>query len=222
MKFDEIGFQVLENILTQDEVQSLLEVLQAQKLKPLSGGIRRIEQLIPEIATLSKSEKIISTVQGYLAAEPQFVRAIYFDKTPENNWFVTWHQDRTVTVSERFEKSGWGPWSLKAGAWHVQPPLAVLENMITIRLNLDPSTTANGCLKFIPGSHKQGVIKSTQVLEHIKSSQPIYCEAPAGSAVVMRPHIFHASEKAINQAPRRVIHFEYSSYKLPEGVLWSA
>ena len=222
MNFDEIGFEVLENILTQDEVQSLLEVLQAQKLKPLSGGIRRVEQLVPEVEVLSKSEKIISTAQNYLAAKPQFVRAIYFDKTPENNWFVTWHQDRTVTVSERFEQNGWGPWSLKAGAWHVQPPLTVLENMITIRLNLDPSTTSNGCLKFIPGSHKDGVIKSTLVQEHIKNSQPIYCEAPAGSAIVMRPHIFHASEKAITQAPRRVIHLEYSSYQLPEGVSWSA
>ncbi|MDI1298156.1 phytanoyl-CoA dioxygenase family protein [Methylotenera sp.] len=222
LKFDEIGFEVLENILTEDEVRTLLEVLKAQKLKPLGGGIRRIEQLIPEVAALSKSEKLISIARSYLVGEPQFVRAIFFDKTPENNWFVTWHQDRTVTVSERFEQSGWGPWSLKAGAWHVQPPLAVLESMITIRLNLDPSTISNGCLKFIPGSHKNGVIKSAQVQEHIKNGEPTYCEALSGSAIVMRPHIFHASEKAITKTRRRVLHFEYSSYQLPHEVSWSA
>lgn len=165
MNFDEIGFEVLKNILTVDEVQHLLDVLQAHKLEPLSGGIRRIEQLVPEVAALSRSDKLTATARSYLSGEPQFVRAIYFDKTPENNWFVTWHQDRTATVSERFEESGWGPWSLKAGAWHVQPPLDVLENMVTIRLNLDPSTISNGCLKFIPGSHRHGLIKSGSVQE---------------------------------------------------------
>jgi ectoine hydroxylase-related dioxygenase (phytanoyl-CoA dioxygenase family) len=200
----------------------LAAALQAYKLQPLSGGIRRIEQLVPEVRALSKSEKIISTARNYLLGDPQFVRAIFFDKTPENNWFVTWHQDRTVTVSERFEEDGWGPWTLKAGAWHVQPPLSVLENMITIRLHLDPSTIANGCLKFIPGSHRYGVIKSTEVQEHIQNSQAVYCEAPAGSAIVMRPHIFHSSEKAATPTPRRVLHFEYSSHQLPDGVLWSA
>ncbi len=220
MIFDNIGFEVLENILTQDEVQCLCKVLQAHKLQPLSGGIRRIEQLVPEIAVLAQSEKILSIAKRYLIAEPQLVRAIYFDKSPKNNWFVTWHQDRTVTVSERFEAEGWGPWSLKAGAWHVQPPLAVLENMITIRLHLDPSTTSNGCMKFIPGSHKNGLIKSGQVQEHIKGSNAVYCEASLGSALIMRPHIFHASGKATSPMPRRVLHFEYSSYKLPEGVAW--
>jgi ectoine hydroxylase-related dioxygenase (phytanoyl-CoA dioxygenase family) len=222
LTFNDIGFEVLEGILTHDEVRSLASSLQAQQLKPLSGGIRRIEQLIPEVQALSKSKKIISTARNYLPGEPHFVRAIYFDKTPENNWYVTWHQDRTVTVSERFEEDGWGPWTLKAGAWHVQPPLSVLENMITIRLHLDPSTIANGCLKFIPGSHRHGVIKSAEVQEHIQNSQAVYCEAPAGSAIVMRPHIFHSSEKAATPTPRRVLHFEYSCHQLPDGVSWSA
>lgn len=154
LTFNDIGFEVLEDILTQDEVGSLAATLQAHQLKPLSGGIRRIEQLVPEVLALSKSEKIISTARNYLSGKTHFVRAIFFDKTPENNWYVTWHQDRTVTVSERFEADGWGPWTLKAGAWHVQPPLSVLENMVTLRLHLDSSTMANGCLKFIPGSHR--------------------------------------------------------------------
>lgn len=222
LTFDDIGFEVLYGFLSEEMVRSLASALQAQQLQPLSGGIRRIEQLVPEVLTLSRSKKMISTARHYLPAEPQFVRAIYFDKTPENNWFVTWHQDRTVTVSERFEEDGWGPWSVKAGAWHVQPPLSVLENMVTIRLHLDPSTIANGCLKFIPGSHRHGVIKSTEVHDHIQNSQPVYCEAPVGSAIVMRPHIFHSSEKAATPTPRRVLHFEYSCHQLPEGVAWSS
>lgn len=222
MNFDESGFEVIENILTQDEVQHLLQALDAQKLSALRGGVRRIEHLLSEVDALSKSEKILRLAQNYLTAPPQFVRAIYFDKSPENNWLVSWHQDRTVTVTDRFAKSGWGPWSLKAGAWHVQPPLEVLENMITLRLNLDASSKSNGCLKFIPGSHRDGIIKAAQVTEHLHGRAAVYCEAPSGSVVLMRPHIFHASEKAIYPANRRVLHFEYSSYSLPEGLAWSA
>jgi len=39
LTFNEIGFEVLEDILTQDEVGSLAAVLQAHQLKPLSGAI---------------------------------------------------------------------------------------------------------------------------------------------------------------------------------------
>ena len=42
------------------------------------------------------------------AARP--VRAVMFDKTPEANWAVAWHQDRTLPVAERMEAKGFGPW----------------------------------------------------------------------------------------------------------------
>jgi ectoine hydroxylase-related dioxygenase (phytanoyl-CoA dioxygenase family) len=220
--FDEVGFHVRENILTQNEIRALLSALVDQKREVRQGGIRRIEQLVPAVKLISESEKILSIAEHYLKATPQFVRAIYFDKTPESNWSVAWHQDKTVIVSDRFESPEWGPWSRKADVWHVQPPLVVLENMITVRLHLDRSTMSNGCLKFIPGSHKQGLMKSQQVHQYVQQCESAYCEAPIGSVLVMRPHIFHASEKSINQEPRRVLHFEYSSYVLPEGISWSA
>jgi ectoine hydroxylase-related dioxygenase (phytanoyl-CoA dioxygenase family) len=222
LNFDESGFEVIHDILTKDEVQHLLQALETQQLTALRGGIRRIEQLLSEVELLAKSEKILALAQNYLSAPAQFVRAIYFDKNPENNWLVSWHQDRTVSVSDRFEKSGWGPWSRKADAWHVQPPIEVLENMITIRLNLDASSRSNGCLKFILGSHRDGIIKTAQVAAHLHDKTAVYCAAPAGSAVLMRPHIFHASEKASSPASRRVLHFEYTSHVLPEGIAWSA
>lgn len=119
MAFDDIGFEILEHILAAEEVKNLLTVIGKHKLGVLDGGIRRIDQLVPEVACLAKSEKTISIAKRYLGSAPQLVRAIYFDKSPGNNWFVTWHQDRTVAVSERFEEEGWRSWSIKAGVWHV-------------------------------------------------------------------------------------------------------
>lgn len=216
------GFELIDGLLTADEVEALLAELTKLQLQPLSGGIRRIEQMVPQVDALARSQKLLSVASSYLSGRPELVRAIYFDKSPTNNWYVTWHQDQTVAVSERFEHESWGPWSMKAGAWHVQPPLEVLDQMITIRIHLDPATDSNGCLKVIPGSHRIGLIDVDRVHEHINKQEAVYCESPRGGGVVMRPHILHASEKSVSPQPRRILHFEYSSYKLPDGVRWSA
>jgi ectoine hydroxylase-related dioxygenase (phytanoyl-CoA dioxygenase family) len=212
---------MIESVLSVQEAARFVSLLDSLKVEPLRGGIRRIEQLVPEVATLARSSRLLAIAKQHLLGQPHLVRAIYFDKSPDNNWFVTWHQDRTVAVSDRFEMEGWGPWSLKAGAWHVQPPIEVLESMITIRVHLDSATTSNGCLKIAPGSHRLGLLASDGVLEHIDKNQVVYCEASVGGAVVMRPHVLHASEKSTSNAPRRVLHFEYCSFQLPEGIAWA-
>lgn len=222
MCFDRMGFEVIDGVVSTEEVQQLCAALTRLKLAPLRGGIRRIEQLVPEVAALAQSLQLLQIAKKYLSDKPRLVRAIYFDKFPNNNWLVTWHQDRTVAVSSRFEMTGWGPWSLKAGAWHVQPPVDVLERMVTIRVHLDSATTANGCLKIVPGSHHLGLISSDKVLEQIDKNHVVYCETPVGGAVVMRPHILHASEKSKVMTSRRVLHFEYSSFHLPAGIAWAA
>jgi ectoine hydroxylase-related dioxygenase (phytanoyl-CoA dioxygenase family) len=222
MSFAEQGFAILPSVLRSDEVEDLLLALSGLRLEPLRGGIRRIEQRLPQVATLAHSAPLRALAQAYLSGSPQLVRAIYFDKSPSNNWLVSWHQDKTVAVSARFAVEGWRAWSLKAGAWHVQPPLAILEDMLTLRIHLDPATVANGCLKVLPGSQRHGLIATAAVRHHIDDSQVVYCEVPVGGAVIMRPHLLHASEKAVAPLPRRVLHFEYSSYPLPPGVAWAA
>lgn len=221
MDFRDTGFELFDNILSKKECDNLIAILNQHKLKPLTGGIRRIEQLVPEVAKLAHSKLLITIASRYLTGKPALVRAIYFDKSPENNWLVTWHQDRTVAVSEQFEADGWRLWTRKADIWHVQPPVDVLENMVTIRISLDASDKNNGCLKFLAGSHKMGIIKSTDMLEFTKHKAAIYCETSVGSALVMRPHIVHGSEKAISQKPRRVLHFEYAGYTLPNDIEWA-
>lgn len=222
MSLDTVGFEVIERVLSDQEAEHLLSLLIKHKLEPLRGGIRRIEQLVPKVGSLAHSPTLLHIARAHLSGEPRLVRAIYFDKSPENNWYVTWHQDRTVAVSDRFEMEGWGPWSLKAGAWHVQPPIEVLQKMVTIRVHLDAATSANGCLKIAAGTQRLGLINSDEVLEQVDKHQVVYCEVPAGGAVVMRPHVLHGSEKSLTTTSRRVLHFEYSSFQLPKGIAWAA
>jgi ectoine hydroxylase-related dioxygenase (phytanoyl-CoA dioxygenase family) len=221
LNFNQQGFELLENLLHPDTISTLLNGISRLKMDAGRGGIRRIETLCPAAKILAESERVLAAARGYLQGEPSLVRAIYFEKSESNNWYVTWHQDKTVAVSARHDLPGWGPWSIKAGAWHVQPPVEVLETLVTLRLHLDPADRDNGCLKVLPGSHRLGIVPVGDIAGIVSRSEPHYCEVPAGGAVAMRPHILHASEKARAARPRRVLHFEYSSYVLPKGIGWA-
>lgn len=220
--FDQAGYALIPELIEPATVHTLLVALGRMALAPLRGGIRGIDKLAPPVARLARSRRLVATAEKYLDGRAALVRAIYFDKSPENNWFVTWHQDQTVAVSTRFDAPGWGPWSIKAGSWHVQPPLEVLEQMVTIRVHLDAATPANGCLLVLPGSHRLGLLRSAQVRDQVDPGRVVSCASAAGGAVVMRPHILHASGKSTEATRRRILHFEYASYHLPHGAIWNA
>jgi hypothetical protein len=64
------------------------------------------------------------------------VRGILFDKTDGANWKVTWHQDCVISVMERNEIPGWGPWSIKAGVNQFRPSSDIVSRMLAIRIHL--------------------------------------------------------------------------------------
>lgn len=186
-----------------------------------SASIRGIEKKSQVINDFIFSEKILSYVSQFLNENVQFVRAILFDKTSQNNWLVAWHQDRTVAVSNKFELKGWNSWSIKDNTHHVQPPVEVLDEMVTCRIHLDSNTIENGCLKLIPGSHRYGVLSHDEIQKVSVESEVINCIGDAGSMLVMRPHILHASSKMTDTVRRRVLHIEYTSYSLPNEIKWA-
>jgi len=93
--------------------------------------------------------------------------------------------------------------------------------MVTFRIHLDDTNLENGCLKVHPESQKLGILTQADIQKYIETHTPVICEAKAGSALAMRPHILHASSKAITPSQRRVLHLEYSSFELPDGVEWA-
>ncbi len=214
------GYKIIEQFLPPDKFVEVDRSLDRLCLPDRKGGIRNAEKRFSVVGALVESQGLKDKVGEYLNAEPHFVRAIVFNKTLTNNWLVSWHQDKTVSVSKRFEDPTWGPWSSKGEVLHVQPPVEVLNQMVTIRIHLDDSNSSNGCLSVIPNSHTMGLLSQSQVFEYTKCKQSVLCEARAGSALVMRPHLLHSSSKGTVPNQRRILHIEYSSYNLPEGVRW--
>ncbi|MFT7560399.1 MAG: hypothetical protein ACI93R_002319 [Flavobacteriales bacterium] len=215
------GFEIVDNFISESELETILLDTHHMNLQSRKGGIRNAEKIFTSIKHYSQSNSLKRIASSYLdGADANFVRAILFDKTPTNNWLVSWHQDKTIAVSQKFERQGWGPWSTKDNILHVQPPLEVLNKMITFRIHLDASTQGNGCLKIIAKSHEQGLLTQDEITQYVAAHEHEYCVAAKGSALVMRPHSLHASGKAKMPNRRRVLHMEFCGWELPQDVAW--
>ncbi|HVJ02979.1 MAG TPA: phytanoyl-CoA dioxygenase family protein [Sphingomonas sp.] len=148
------------------------------------------------------------------------VRAILFDKSPAVNWALGWHQDRTIAVRRRAEVPDYGPWSIKAGLQHVEPPFSVIEKMVTIRIHLDAVPADNAPLLIAPGSHRLGKIAEAELGETVVRCGSAECLAEAGDIWIYATPIVHASSAAQGRGRRRVLQVDYSAEALPQPLAW--
>ncbi len=226
-QFERDGYAVIPDFLPLPECEALateLTVLleQQQQSSPrFRGGLRNVLRVNPQAAVVACSDKFIAKVSDLIGGRAFPVRAIFFDKTDGANWGVPWHQDVAIAVAERIETPGFGPWSVKEGIVHVQPPQHILASMVTLRLHLDDCTADNGALRVWPGSHRQGELGAEALADWTARPGAVTCEVLKGGALVMRPLLLHASSPAKNPSHRRVLHVEYAATELPNGLKWS-
>ena len=216
------GFEVIKGVVQKTLIDEALFEIEQPVQKASQGGIRNAEKKFKSVAKISNLDAIQKVINLHLSAESKLIRAIVFSKGPESNWSVTWHQDKTIALDKKKELKNWGPWSVKDGTIHVQPPLELLKKILTIRVHLDPTDQENGCLRVIPGSHKYGIMSSEKIAQTVQKSSPVYCEAEAGDLLLMKPTILHASSKSQVLAQRRILHLEFSDFQLPTGLSWAS
>lgn len=219
-EFEQQGFAITQPLLSSGELAALIALIEQQPYDSKRGGMRDPLDRIPQLRALAEDPRIRSLVDPILGSDAFIVRATLFDKTPDANWKVPWHQDLTIAVTERREIEGYGPWSTKEGVLHVQPPTQVLANMLTVRVHLDACPANNGALHVIPGSHHLGRINQNTVEAHIDEQVAVTCEVPAGAALVMRPLLLHASSASTTPAHRRVLHLDFANGPLTDDLLW--
>lgn len=187
------------------------------------GGVYAIRNLLafaPAIGALAAAEHLLGLAQAVLGPGARPVRGLLFDKHPDANWLVPWHQDLTICLKERRDVEGFGPWSVKADIVHVQPPAEILEQMVALRVHLDDAGESNGALRVLPGTHRLGSLRAEQVVECQRRIVEVTCAAARGDVLVMRPLLLHASSASVNPGRRRVVHIEYASCALPAGLQW--
>jgi hypothetical protein len=221
--FERLGYGVFEHLLSAAEVEELgahLDGIVPEVGVGPRGGIRSLLARSPFLRSWAGSGSPAVLARSLIGPGARAVKATLFDKTPEANWKVPWHQDLMIAVRERRAVAGFGPWSVKDGVPHVQPPAEVLEGLVAVRVHLDDTPEDNGALRVVPGSHRFGRLTDDRADALRAERGEVACPVPAGGAMAMRPLLLHASSAAAVPARRRVIHLEYASGGLPGGLEW--
>ncbi len=206
-EFQEQGFLILDGVISENELQLVEEHIENTEVQ--SAGTRTLLKYswCRSLANSLKDHPSLSQVipRGHSAKQ-----CIYFKKTPEKNWSLRFHRDRSIPVKEKIESPDWDGWSTKEGVVYAQPPQEVLKNLVTVRVHLEDNTQLNGPLKVIPKSHHE---TEPTTEEHT-------CLVKERGAVVMRPLLLHSSKK-MEEGIRRVLHFVFGPDELPGGVEWA-
>ncbi len=114
-----------------------------------------------------------------------------FCKPPRKGGVVAWHQDYSY--------------------WTRTKPVAHLTSWC----GLDDSTAENGCLQYVPGSHRWGLLPKPQLAgdlmgiescltpEQQDQFKPVAVETKAGEAIFHHPLTLHGSGENKSNTPRR-------------------
>ena len=219
------GFATVEGVFsnaTVDHLLTSLEHIGDTRSVRKQGGIFAVRNLLdvsPKVSKLAHLEAVRALVEPILGERFFPVRGILFDKIPDTNWKVPWHQDVTIAVQERVEAEDFGPWSMKADELHVQPPAEVLEHMISVRLHLDNCGEENGALRVTPGPHLYGRVPEEDI-PAMRERPEVVCAVGIGGALLMHPLLLHASSPSSSPGHRRVVHLNFTSVQLPNGMKW--
>jgi ectoine hydroxylase-related dioxygenase (phytanoyl-CoA dioxygenase family) len=204
------GYAILPDVVASEEIHPLLRGLEDSPARRSRAGVRHLLGN-PAVAELAIDQRMVGIAQSVLGHNAFPFKATLFDKSPDANWLIVWHQDTALPLHERIDSSGWGPWSTKEGITYAHAPASALEGVVALRLHLDDSNEENGPLRVIPGSHNTGVLSDRQVESIVGKIEPVTCLVKQGGVIVMRPLMIHASSKSESEKPRRVLHIEYAT-----------
>ncbi|MCP3168169.1 phytanoyl-CoA dioxygenase family protein [Myxococcus qinghaiensis] len=184
------------------------------------GGQRNVLDVPAVISAASEGAGVRSLAQMVLGEDCFVARALLFDKTPDANWKVRWHQDLTIALRERRETPGFGPWTHKEGVTHALAPDTLLTRMLALRIHLDDCGEENGPVRVLPGTHLQGRLSEADIEDRKSRIPAMTCLARRGDVLAFHPLLLHASSPAVKPGHRRVLHLEFAAAALPGGLEW--
>jgi ectoine hydroxylase-related dioxygenase (phytanoyl-CoA dioxygenase family) len=225
-EIQESGFSVIDHVFTDQEIEDILAAINRADTTKESFrksndlfAIRRFLNEVPDTIDLIFNKKLKSIIREIFGKNYFLVKSIYFDKPETSNWFVSCHQDLTISVNKKIEIQGFGPYTRKHDRFAVQPPLNILESNFTIRIHLDDTNEENGALKVIPDSHSKGIYRPETI--DWSTEKEVSCNVARGGIMIMKPLLLHSSGRTTNNQKRRVIHLEFSNQLLPKELQWS-
>jgi ectoine hydroxylase-related dioxygenase (phytanoyl-CoA dioxygenase family) len=207
------GFAIRRNVFPANWLNETLARDIESSRTPTKPGIRHAMRF-ESIRALAGSPQLRELACEVLGPRAFAFRATVFDKSPAANWLVVWHQDTALPLRARMEAPGWNSWSTKEGINYAHAPAQVLCRVLALRIHLDDSSSDNGPLRVLPGTHSLGILSDEWVHELAEQVAAVECVVPKGGVLAMHPLLVHASSKSHSKIPRRVLHIEYAASPL--------
>ena len=154
-RFHRDGFIVVRQLVSPDTIAALMTEVdglheQMAAAKPKGVGLTweddvtppRIRQLMnsqvvsPIIDQVMRSDAMLDIVEQLVGPDIILYHSKLMMKSAQDGSFTPWHQD-------------WGYWQASS----VEP------TQVNGMLAIDAATIENGCIRFVPGSHKDGAIE---------------------------------------------------------------
>ncbi len=175
------------DVLSHDEAQAIradLETAEAEladEPEKLALLMSYPDRLLPSFDRLIRHPTLIDAASQVLGPDLMVWSAGLFIKEPNTQKIVSWHQDLTY-------------WGLDT------------SQEVTLWTALSPATVQSGCMKFVPGSHKEQQVahvdtfaddnllsRGQELAVEVDEADSVYAELQTGQTSMHHGHLFHAS-----------------------------
>jgi len=175
------------------QIRAKLEAFEACA-SPLAGKLRQKSHLLfPWLNDLIRHERILDAVEDIIGPDILCWGTSFFIKEPRNPAYVSWHQDSTY--------------------WGLEP-----ADIVTAWIALSDSTTENGAMRVVPGSHTMAQVphrdtfrpdnllsRGQEVMVDVDASHADTLTLAAGEMSLHHVRLIHGSEP--NPSDQRRIGF---------------
>lgn len=187
--YEQQGIVFPIRVLSDAEVEEFRGELE----KVARDGSRRLDQLhltYPWAYRLASHRAVLDAVESLIGPEILIDGNLVFYKPPHDAGYASWHQDSVYS------------------GWHLTPSVSAW-------IALTASEPANGCMRVVPGSHKQGVLEHDNVHDpnllnkrgerlrmDVDESQAVDVMLRPGEMSLHHTNIVHGSNPNTSDGPR--------------------
>ena len=184
-QYNEAGYYAPVQVLSRAEAGALRARLEAFEggAGALAGTLRHKSHLLfTWLNDLIRHDRILDAVEDLIGGDILCWGSSFFIKEPRNTAYVSWHQDSTY--------------------WGLEP-----ADVVTAWVAFSDSTTENGAMRVIPGSHLQEqfphrdtfaadnlLSRGQEIMVDVDDRQAVTLELTAGEMSLHHVRLIHGSE----------------------------
>ncbi|HWA76294.1 MAG TPA: phytanoyl-CoA dioxygenase family protein [Polyangiaceae bacterium] len=214
--FAEAGFALERDVVRAECLALLLRLTTpaavADPDRHRAGGAfaaRGLLSQVPELRRELEAAGLDRLAAAALGDRAVTIDATFFDKHARANWAVPGHQDRIIAIAGTTKRKH----RIRDGITYAELDAETLAGLVALRVHFDATDGDTGALCVVPGSHRNGVLSNSQILE-VPLERYVPCAAAAGDVLVLRPLLLHRSSPSRGDGQRRVLHVVYATNEL--------